>query len=107
MSKFEPKRDKGFVRLKSRYPNKMPVFLKLLSNQQIFDKINIMSLVTIPEASRWASEHLRKDVLPTNISYLVQYGKVKKHGENGSTMVDLNDLKKYYDSYNGKREVSW
>ena len=66
-----------------------------------------MSLVTIPEASKWASDFLEKEVLPTNISYLVQYGKVKKHGENGSTMVDLNDLKKYYDSYNGKREVSW
>ena len=66
-----------------------------------------MDLVTIPEASKWASEHLKKDVLPTNISYLVQYGKVKKHGENGSTMIDLNDLKRYYDSYNGKREVSW
>jgi len=66
-----------------------------------------MSLVTIPEASRWASNLLEKEVLPTNISYLVQYGKVKKHGENGSTMVDLNDLKKYYDSYNGKREINW
>src|SRR3989344_4785720 len=66
-----------------------------------------MSLVTIPEASKWASDFLEKEVLPTNISYLVQYGKVKKHGENGSTMVDLNDLKKYYDLYNGKREVSW
>ena len=42
-----------------------------------------------------------------NISYLVQYGKVKKHGENCSTLVDLGDLKKYYDSYNGKREASW
>lgn len=66
-----------------------------------------MTLVSIPEASKWASKHLKKDVLPTNISYLVQYGKVKKHGENGSTMVDLNDLKKYYESYNGSREVSW
>jgi len=66
-----------------------------------------MSLVTIPQASKWASDFLEKEVLPTNISYLVQYGKVKKHGENGSTMVDLNDLKKYYDSYNDKREVSW
>jgi len=66
-----------------------------------------MNLITIPQASKWASEHLKKDVLPTNISYLVQYGKVKKHGENGSTMIDLNDLKRYYDSYNGKREVSW
>ena len=66
-----------------------------------------MTLATIQEASQWASSLLSKDVSPTNISYLVQYGKVKKHGENGSTMVDLNDLKKYYDSYNGKREVSW
>lgn len=64
-------------------------------------------LVSIPEASKWATNFLEKEVLPTNISYLVQYGKVKKHGENGSTMVDLNDLKKYYDSYNGKREINW
>ncbi|PIQ68076.1 MAG: hypothetical protein COV91_06030 [Candidatus Taylorbacteria bacterium CG11_big_fil_rev_8_21_14_0_20_46_11] len=48
-----------------------------------------MSLVSIPEASKWASDFLDKEVLPTNISYLVQYGKVRKHGENGSTMVDL------------------
>ena len=66
-----------------------------------------MSLVSIPEASKWATDFLEKEVSPTNISYLVQYGKVKKHGENGSTMVDLKDLKNYYDSYNGKREVSW
>jgi len=66
-----------------------------------------MSLISIPEASKWASDFLEKEILPTNISYLVQYGKVKKHGENGSTMIDLNDLKKYYDSYNGKREQSW
>ena len=66
-----------------------------------------MSLVSIPEASKWASNFLEKEVSPTNISYLVQYGKVKKYGENGSTMVDLRDLKNYYDSYNGKREVSW
>ena len=66
-----------------------------------------MALATIHEASQWASGLLNKDVSPTNISYLVQYGKVKRYGENGSTMVDLNDLKKYYDSYNGKREISW
>ena len=66
-----------------------------------------MNLVSIFEASKWASALLNKEVLSTNILYLVQYGKVKKHGENGSTMVDLNDLKKYYDSYNGSREISW
>lgn len=66
-----------------------------------------MSLVTIPQASKWASEYLEKEVSPTNISYLVQYGKVKKHGENGSAMVDLGDLKNYYESYNGNRELNW
>ena len=66
-----------------------------------------MSLLSIPEASKWATEYLEKDVSTANISYLVQYGKVKKHGENGSTQVDVNDLKKYYESWNGKREVDW
>src|SRR3989344_5970871 len=66
-----------------------------------------MSLVSIPEASKWATDYLEKEVSPTNISYLVQYGKVKKRGENGSTLVDLGDLKKYYESYNGKREINW
>jgi len=66
-----------------------------------------MDLVSIREASKWATDYLEKEVSPTNISYLVQYGKVKKHGENGSTLVDLSDLKKYYESYNGKREISW
>ena len=60
-----------------------------------------MSLATISEASKWASNLLNKEILPNNISYLVQYGKVKKQGENGSTLVDLNDLKKYYDSIHG------
>lgn len=64
-----------------------------------------MSLVSIPEASKWATDYLKKEVTPTNISYLVQYGKVKKHGENGSTRVDLNDLKRYYISYNGKKRA--
>src|SRR3989338_3119257 len=66
-----------------------------------------MSLVSIPEASKWATDYLEKEISPANISYLVQYGKVKKHGENGSTLVNLNDLQKYYESYNGKREISW
>ena len=66
-----------------------------------------MSLATIQEASKWASNLLNREVLPTNISYLVQYGKVKKQGENGSTLVDLNDLKKYYESLNGNREAIW
>ena len=66
-----------------------------------------MSLVTIPEASRWASDYLDKEVSPNNISYLVQYGRVAKYGEKGSTLVDLKDLKTYYESWRGKREIGW
>lgn len=66
-----------------------------------------MNLLTIPLASKWASKYLEKEVLPTNISYLIQYGKVKKYGENGSTLVDVGDLEKYYQSYNRTRELDW
>jgi hypothetical protein len=66
-----------------------------------------MELVTIQDASKWATDYLDKEVSPTNIYYLVQYGKVKKHVENGSTLVDINDLKKYYESWRGQREVDW
>lgn len=35
-----------------------------------------INLMTIKEASKWASEYLGKDVTASNISYLLQYGKV-------------------------------
>ena len=65
------------------------------------------TLVTIDEASRWATDHLKKEVTSTNISYLVQYGKVKKHVDEGSVLVDIGDLEKYYQSWRGKREANW
>lgn len=66
-----------------------------------------MNLLTIKQASEWATEYLDKDVSESNISYLIQYGKVKKYKDNGSTSVDVNDLKTYYQSYNGFREIKW
>ncbi len=65
------------------------------------------NLLTIKEASEWATQHTRKTVTPSNISYLVQYGRIKKIGENGSTQIALEDLINYYKSYNGQRESSW
>jgi len=64
-------------------------------------------LLTIKEASKWASKHLKKDVSTSNISYLIQYGKVKKHGHNGTTAINKYELIEYYNSYNGKREANW
>ncbi len=39
-------------------------------------------LISIQEASEWASRLLNREVAPTNISYLIQYGKIKKYGNN-------------------------
>lgn len=67
----------------------------------------VKQLLTIKEASQWASDFLRRDVSESNISYLVQYGKVKKHNGGNSIFVNVDDLKNYYDSYRGQREISW
>ena len=37
-----------------------------------------MTILSLSEASEWATDYLGKDVSKSNISYLVQYGKVKK-----------------------------
>ena len=65
------------------------------------------NLITIKDASRWASDFLKREVSESNISYLVQYGKVRKRGENGTTLVDTEDLLNYYKTYSGQRELMW
>lgn len=67
----------------------------------------LKQLVTLEKASNWATDFLKKDVSVSNISYLVQYGKIKKHIDNGSALVDIEELKNYYKSYNGRRELTW
>ncbi|WP_218837856.1 DNA methyltransferase [Candidatus Methanoperedens nitratireducens] len=66
-----------------------------------------LELLTIKQASEWASEYSKKKVTPSNISYLIQYGRIRKNGSNGSTLIDKQELIKYYDSYLGKRELEW
>lgn len=69
--------------------------------------ISTDKLLTIKEASEWASNFIGKDVTSSNISYLIQYGRVKKIEENGFTMVSLIDLMCYYQSYNNSREMTF
>lgn len=64
-------------------------------------------MLSIKAASEWASEYLGKNVTTSNISYLVNYGKISKIGENGSTLISKKELIQYYESFNGVREVSW
>jgi len=69
--------------------------------------MNNQDLFSIREASEWATQYLGKNVTPANISYLINYGKISKVGENGSTMVSKQELTEYYNSFNGKREIDW
>jgi hypothetical protein len=64
-----------------------------------------LDLMTIKEASSWASQYLNRDVTPSNISYLIQYGRIKKIGENGSTLLNKDELIEYYRSFNHIRET--
>lgn len=67
----------------------------------------MQDILTIKEASEWATNYLKKNVTTSNISYLIQYGRIKKIGDNGTVQVSRQDLINYYKSFNGKREVSW
>ncbi len=75
-------------------------------NDTVFQKAT-SNLFTIKQASEWATKEFGKVVTTSNISYLVQYGRVKKIGDNGNTLINRKELEKYYQSYNGKREINW
>ncbi len=64
-------------------------------------------MLNIKEASQWATIFTGKNVTPSNISYLIQYGRIKKYGNNGDVLVSINDLKDYYNSLNSKKETLW
>lgn len=53
--------------------------------------------LTISEASAWASEFLQREVTESNISYLVQYGKISKSYHDNETVIDVNELRNYYE----------
>ncbi len=66
------------------------------------------NLLTITQASQWASEHLKRNIKPSNISYLIQYGRIKKISHNVVTFVNKKALIHYYkESYTGQREINW
>lgn len=68
---------------------------------------NDLAYLNIKQASIWASKYLGKNVTTSNISYLINYGKIAKIGENGSTLISKEELISYYNSINIKREIDW
>ncbi len=66
-----------------------------------------MNLITISQASKWASEYLKRNVTTSNISYLINYGRIQKAAENGSIYVDKNELKNYLDKRLQAKKNDW
>lgn len=67
----------------------------------------MQDFLTIKDASVWASRHLGKKVTPSNISYLIQYGRIRKNGDNGNAIINKHDLEQYYNSHYKIKESRW
>ncbi|ATA93278.1 restriction endonuclease subunit M [Capnocytophaga canimorsus] len=64
-------------------------------------------LFSISQASQWATEYTGKKVTSSNISYLVQYGVIKRFEVNGITQIDKNELEVYYNNILKIRQTDW
>ncbi len=62
-------------------------------------------LLNLKQASQWASDYLNKKVTTANITYLIQYGHIETVLNNGSKLIPLDSLKRYYGQY--CRELRW
>lgn len=67
--------------------------------------IETEKLFTIKEASIWATNHIGKTVTPSNITYLINYGRILKTGKNGTVLIPEQELVNYYENY--QRETVW
>ena len=67
--------------------------------------IETEKLFTIKEASVWATNHIGKTVTPSNIAYLINYGRILKTGKNGTVLIPEQELVNYYETY--QRETVW
>jgi hypothetical protein len=62
-------------------------------------------LLTLKQASQWASKHLNKNVTPANITYLIQYGWIESVVDKGLTLIPMESLENYYNL--NRRETRW
>ena len=76
--------------------------------------MNDKQLLTMEEAKDWASTYIGRKVSTSNISYLLQYGKITRYSDKGKartyaghTMVSLPELKEYYDRNVLSVEEKW
>jgi len=61
-------------------------------------------LIDLKEASVWASQYLNRRITVSNISYLIQYGRIKKYENNRNILINIDELKNYYDDFSKKEK---
>ncbi len=77
------------------------------SSSKTLELFEPSDLLTLREASDWASSFLQRSVSTSNISYLIQYGRVSRHRVAGRTKISQRDLQRYYEGQNLRRKESW
>lgn len=65
------------------------------------------NLMTIAQASEFASNYTGKRISESNISYLIQYGRIDKFNINGALSVDKEQLITYYGTHKSTKEIEW
>ncbi|AFI04288.1 DNA methyltransferase [Helicobacter cetorum] len=60
--------------------------------------------LSVKQASVFASEYLNKNVTSSNISYLIQYGLIKRYEIDKKTFIAQKDLVRYYQQYKDRRQ---
>ena len=63
--------------------------------------------VSLKEASSWAEKYLGKPITSSNISYLIQYAKIKKYMDGLAIKINLDELKEYYDEEVVQKQEQW
>jgi len=66
-----------------------------------------MELICVAEAIKLAQALTNKDITHSNISYLVQYGRISKFNKNGSLYLSKDELVNYFTSQSDKRKELW
>ena len=61
-------------------------------------------LMNLAQAAEWATEYTSRKISTSNISYLIQYGRIKKRGNNSNAYIEREELRAYYDSLNQEQE---
>jgi DNA modification methylase len=73
---------------------------KILKQKKAMKQLIVFDnrLLNLEETIQWVEEYTGKKVKPSNIMYLIQYGRLKNYGSREKPVIRLKELKNYYES---------